>query len=203
MEYTLISLLGYLLGCSNMAYYLAKMKHVDIRRKGSGNLGTSNATILLGWGAGIIVCLHDIGKSLLAVFLAKLLFPDVQYAGAAAGVACVLGHIFPFWLGFKGGKGFASYLGMAMALNWKMALAVIALVIVITLVFDYLALGTMATILVVPVWCGIETGDLIFALILCIGTVVIFLKHWENFGRMRNGTEIGLRSTAKGEHKIK
>lgn len=186
-----------------MAYYIAKLKKVDIRQSGSGNLGTCNATIVLGWLAGITVGLHDIGKSLLAVLLAKLLFPELQYAGAAAGVACVLGHIFPFWLGFKGGKGFAPYVGMALALNWKMALVVIAMIVVITLVFDYLALGTMATIVVVPVWCGIETGDLLLALILCVGTVVIFLKHWENFGRMLNGTEIGLRSTAKGEHKVK
>ena len=105
MAYFLAIGLGYLLGCSNMAYWLSRIKNVDIRKNGSGNLGASNATVLLGWGAGVIVALHDIGKAVLAVILTKLLFPEAEYAAAAAGVACVLGHIFPFYLKFKGGKG--------------------------------------------------------------------------------------------------
>lgn len=73
--------------------------------------------ILMGWKAGIIVGAHDIGNPALAVILARVLFPELEYAAAAAGVASVLGHIFPFYLKFKGGKGFTSYLGMTLALN--------------------------------------------------------------------------------------
>ena len=120
-----------------------------------------------------------------------------------AGVACVLGHIFPFYLQFKGGKGFAPYLGMALALNWKMALVVMAAVLVITLVTDYLVLGTFTTIAAVPVWLGISNQSIVLALILLVATAVILYKHKENIERLRNGTEIGLRSTAKGEHKVK
>ena len=203
MDYVLIVLLAYILGSSNMAFYLAKLKKVDIRSSGSGNLGTSNATILLGWGSGVAVGAHDIGKGVLAVVLAKLFFPELEYAGAAAGVACVLGHIFPFYLKFKGGKGFAPYIGMTLAMSWKFALVVIALIIGITLITDYLVLGTFTTITIVPVWMGIASQNYILALILLIATTVIFIKHRENFTRLRNGTEIGLRSTAKGEHKVK
>ena len=105
MNYLLAVILGYLLGCSSMAYYIGKIQKTDIRTAGSGNLGASNTTVLFGWGAGVAVALHDIGKAILAVLAAKWLFPGLEYAGAAAGVACVLGHIFPFYLGFRGGKG--------------------------------------------------------------------------------------------------
>ena len=112
MQYLIAVLLGYILGSSNMAFYIAKGKKADLTAAGSGNLGASNATILLGWKAGILVGIHDIGKAALAVILARLLFPEAEYIGAAAGIAGVLGHIFPFWLKFKGGKGFASFVGM-------------------------------------------------------------------------------------------
>lgn len=202
MGYIIIILAAYLLGSSNMAFYLSKLKNVDMRGNGSGNLGTSNAAILLGWPSAITVGIHDIGKALLAVILAKLLFPDLEFAGAAAGVASVLGHIFPFYLKFKGGKGFAPYLGMVLGLSWKFALVILALVVLITLITDYISLGTFTTVTVVPVWMGLSSQNWILPLILLIATAVIFYKHRENFTRLRNGTEIGLRSTAKGEHKV-
>ena len=111
MEYLLTILGGYLLGCSNMALYLSVIKKVDIRAGGSGNLGASNAVILMGWGAGVLTAVHDIGKAILAVIAARMIFPELEHIGAVAGVSCVLGHIYPFYLKFKGGKGFASYLG--------------------------------------------------------------------------------------------
>ena len=138
MKYILVVALGYLLGCSNMAKYIAAMKKVDLSAGGSGNPGASNAVILMGWGAGVLVAIHDIGKAALAVILARLMFPGAPLIGAAAGVAAVLGHIYPFWMKFKGGKGFASYLGMTIALNWKFAIVVLLLVAVVTLITDYI-----------------------------------------------------------------
>lgn len=203
MGYVLTILMAYLLGCSNMAVYIAKVKKVDLRRSGSGNPGTSNAAILMGWPAGILVGAHDIGKAYLAVLLAKLLFPGLYGIAEVAGIACVLGHIFPFYLKFKGGKGFASYLGMTLALNWKFALVVLAAVVLLTLVTDYLVIGTFTTIVAVPVYVGITSRSWLLAAILCVGTAVIFFKHRENILRLIKGTEIGLRSTAKGEHRLK
>lgn len=203
MAYFLAALMGYLLGCSNMAYWLGLIKKVDIRGNGSGNLGASNATVLLGWGAGVIVAVHDIGKAVLAVLLAKLLLPEVEYAGAAAGVSCVLGHIYPFYLKFKGGKGLASFLGMVAMLNWKVGIAVALLLVVITLVTDFIALGTISVSVASPVGIFLATGSIVVPLILCIATVVMIFKHVENVQRILNHTEIGLRSTAKGEKRIK
>ena len=203
MEYLVSIGLGYLLGCSNMAYWLGRIKKVDIRSNGSGNLGASNATVLLGWGAGVIVALHDIGKAVLAVVLAKLLFPGVEYVGAAAGVAAVLGHIFPFYLKFKGGKGLASFWGLILALNWKVALAMGLLGILITVVTDFISLAALTISITAPLGIWLVTGGTVVPLILCVATAVMIFKHIENIQRILNRTEIGLRSTAKGEKRIK
>jgi glycerol-3-phosphate acyltransferase PlsY len=203
MGYLLAVLAGYLLGCSNMAYYVGKAKHVDLTKAGSGNLGASNATTLLGWGAGVLVGAHDIGKAAMAVFLAQLLLPELPYVGAAAGVACVLGHIFPFYLKFKGGKGLASFIGMSLILNWQVTLVALVLLVLITVATQYIALGTLAVSLTVPVGIGIATHSLWVPLILAIATVVIFCKHTDNMARIREGTEIKLLSTVKGENRVK
>ena len=203
MGYLILILGAYLLGSSNLALYLFKWKKVDARNNGRGNLGASNATVLLGWSAGIAVAIHDIGKAAVSVILARILFPNLEYAGAAAGVACVLGHIFPFYLKFRGGKGFASYLGMTLALNWKFAIVILVLVGVAMVVTDYIVAGTTLTILSTPDYMGIITHNLVLALILCIATAVIIYKHRDNYVRIWNGTEIGLRSAAKGEHRVK
>ena len=178
------------------------MKNVDLRAGGSGNLGASNATALLGWSAGILVALHDIGKAALAVYLATRFFPDLAYTGAVAGVACILGHIFPFHLKFKGGKGFASYVGMTLALKWKFALIIVVLIVVVILITDYMVAGTTMTILVVPVYFGIAEHNLILALILCVATGVIIYKHRMNYVRIYNGTEMSLRGGMKGKYRL-
>lgn len=194
MGYVIVILVAYLMGCSNMALYLAKLKKQDLRSGGTGNLGASNATLMMGLGAGVAVGAHDIGKSALAVILAELIFPELPAIGAVAGVASVLGHIFPFYLKFKGGKGFASFIGMSVALNWKIALVVLALMLIVALITDYLVAGTVTTIVLVPVSLGFITQSVLVPMIVLIATAVIAFKHRENFVRMYNGTEIGLKS---------
>ena len=203
MAYAIACIVGYLLGCSNMAFYLAKAKDIDLASKGSGNPGTSNAVILMGWRAGILVGIHDIGKALLAVNLARWLFPEVDGIAAIAGTACVLGHIFPVFMRFKGGKGFASYIGMALALNWKFALIILAAVVLFTIVFDYIVIGTTLTVVSLPVYLFFASAGLIAVLAVCLATVVIIAKHRKNYVQIWNGTEIGLRSALKGEHRVK
>ena len=202
MHYIISILLGYLLGCSNMALYLSKLNGVDIRKGGSGNLGASNVTMQLGWLAGVLTAVHDIGKAVLAVVLARMLFPGVEYVGALAGAASVLGHMFPFYLKFKGGKGFASYLGVILALNWKFALVILILVAVVTIITDYIVAGTTLTILASPVYLGI-TGGWMVALILGVATAVILYKHRMNYVRIFKGTEPGLRGAVRGDDRVK
>ena len=199
MGYVIASLLGYVLGCSNLAYYISRARKYDIRQSGTGNLGASNATVLFGWKAGVAVAVHDAGKALLAVLLAKLLFPDLEYAGAAAGVAAVLGHNFPFYLNFKGGKGTASFVGLTLALNWKLALAILVILVLATIITDYIVIGTFSIIVTVPAYMGIFAHNLVLMAIVCIASFAIFFKHWENIGRLIRKEEIGLRSTIRGD----
>ena len=199
MGYLFAIILGYLLGCSNLAFYISKAAKKDIRKDGTGNLGASNATILFGWRAGVAVVVHDAGKALLAVVLAGMLFPDLEYAGAAAGVAAVLGHVFPFYLNFRGGKGTASFVGMTLALNWRLAVAALVILVLATLITDYLVIGTFSTIAVVPVWLGLFQQDSVLMAIVCVASFTILWKHRENIGRMLRKEEIGLRSTLRGE----
>ena len=203
MKYLFAALIGYVMGCSNLTFFLGKARGIDARKHGSGNLGASNAAVLMGWGAAVAVALHDGGKAALAVWLCQFLFPDLEHVGAVAGIASVMGHIFPFYLGFKGGKGLASYVGMTIALDWRVAVGTFLLGVVITVVSDYIALATISVATLVPIILGFLTKSWELTLILLIGTVVMYFKHIENIKRIRNGTEIGLRSTAKGENRIK
>lgn len=200
--YFFVAIFSYLIGTSNLAFYISKVKKVSMRDGGSGNLGASNAMILMGWKAGIAVGVHDIGKAVLAVLFAKLLLPELYLAGAVAGCACVLGHIFPFYLKFKGGKGFASYIGMIAALNWKAAIIIVLLIIAITLITDYIVLATMTSITLFPVFTFFQVG-IIGALIISVSSVVIAVKHRKNIVRIINGTEIGLRKASKGDYRSK
>ena len=203
MAYLVACVVGYLLGCSNLAFYLAKAKGVDLSANGSGNPGASNATILMGWKAGVAVGVHDIGKALLAVILTRLIFPQTPDIAEIAGAACVLGHMFPFYLKFRGGKGFASYIGMMVALNWQFALIVLAAVVLVTVIFDYLVIGTTLTVVSLPIFLIWVSTGWIAVLAVCIASGVILFKHRMNYVRIWNKTEIGLRSTLKGEHRIK
>ena len=203
MGYLIVILAAYLMGSSNMAYYLSRAKQVDIRKNGSGNLGASNATVLFGWGAGVLVAVHDIGKAFLAVLLAKWLLPPLAYAGVVAGVACVLGHIFPFYLNFKGGKGLASFIGMMAALSWKAALVLVVLLVAVTLLTDFIALGTISVSLAGPAALWFVGYSMMPVLILSIATLVMVFKHRDNIVRIRNKQEIGLLSTIKGENRVK
>jgi glycerol-3-phosphate acyltransferase PlsY len=191
LKYILIVVIGYLFGTSNMAWYIAKLKHVDLRAGGSGNLGASNATILLGKGAGALTFLHDALKVIVAALACSLLFP-VQYAGLLAAAAGVVGHIFPFYLKFKGGKGFASFIGMSFIIDWQFGLIMIVALVIVAIIADWIVAGTFLHIVATPiyVWC---TSHWIGALIVIVPSVLIFIKHIENIKRKHRGEEFSLR----------
>jgi glycerol-3-phosphate acyltransferase PlsY len=118
-------------------------------------------------------------------------------------VACVLGHIYPFYLNFKGGKGLASLVGVAIALDWRVALAVFVLLVAVTLITDFIALGTISVSIATPLGLWLTTHNWMVPLILGVATVVMIFKHMDNIKRICNKTEIGLLSTIKGENRVK
>ena len=198
MEYAVCVLAGYFLGCFNTAHLLARLRGVDIRSQGSRNPGASNVTVTMGWRFGVVVALVDIFKAVTAVSLCRWWFPGDPLVMAVAGACCILGHIFPFYLGFRGGKGFASYIGMALAMNLKIALVLILAAALITILTNYIALATLFTAAVFPLWAWFSYQDLAIAALLAALGAVIFWKHRENLRRIRAGEEIGLRKAPLG-----
>lgn len=188
-------IIGYLLGCFNPAYMIAKIKGVDILAHGSHNPGASNATITMGWKVGVFVGACDILKAFLSVMIIRLLFPDQPIAEAIAGVSCVLGHIFPVFFKFRGGKGFASFLGMVLAIDWRFFIGIGIAIILITVITDYIAIATLTTVVVEPILVAVFKAQYIVMAIICIASLVIIYKHRENVVKIANGKEIGLRKT--------
>ncbi len=191
-EYLLTAVIGYTLGCFNTAYFISMAKGFDIRDTGTGNAGASNIKLALGWRFGVITAILDILKAALAVFICAHLFPGNDIIPFLAGAAAVIGHIFPIYLHFRGGKGYASYFGMILAINWKLALALAVLGILVTLISNYIALATLSTTIVTPVyyfWLHVSNPIMIILLTLM---AIMFYKHRENLIRIYRHEEVGL-----------
>ncbi len=182
-------IIGYLLGCFNLAFIISKVKKVDLQNTGSKNLGASNTFITVGKGLGFLVGACDIFKCTLVVILVRVLFPDIDYLPYIAGVACVLGHMFPFYLKFKGGKGFASFLGMALGIHWKYFIVIGICIILITLITKYIVLATMATVISYPIFLVFDTSNWIIVTMVAILSVIIIMKHYKNLIRIAKGEE--------------
>ncbi len=200
--YLISAFIGYLLGSLNLAYLLGKSKGFDIREYGSNNAGTSNATITMGLKAGVLVGLHDILKSCIAVLIVTWLFPNLAGAGAIAGAMAVFGHIFSIFLDFRGGKGFAPFLGVVLAFDWKFFLALLVIIILVSLITDYIVMGTFTTIIVFPIYLYLEGVELNTLIPIVIASLIIFLKHFENIKKIFKGEEIGVRSAFSKKNKI-
>lgn len=190
----LCALMGYLLGCINPAYLIARVRGFDIRSRGSGNAGASNAVITMGKGVGIFSALFDILKASLAVFLAARFFPKlvvggVVIAGELAGVSCMMGHMFPVFMGFRGGKGLACLGGLILADDWRLFLGLLVVTLLVVLIADYICIAPLAITVVYPLLRGLTTGSLATALILCVAIPPVWSKHIVNIKRIVNGTE--------------
>ena len=198
MNYILSILIGYLLGCFQTSYIMGRLlKKTDIRDHGTSNAGASNATIVFGWKFGVTTALVDIGKTIIAVALVGLLFNDDIILKYLAGTFCIVGHIFPFYLGFKGGKGFASYIGLILAFDWKTGLIMMGLCLLITILTDYIAISTLFAAVSYPLY-NLYTGQHISIItMLLILLLIMTYKHKNNIVKIRNGSEKGLRQVIR------
>ena len=203
MKYVFCILTCYFIGAINPSYIIAKLRGFDIREKGSKNAGASNALIMFGKAVGVLCALFDIAKAAIAVWLCGKLFPGLEYSFAVAGVSCILGHIFPFYMNFRGGKGLACLGGTILAFDWRVFLIMFACAIVVALVTKYICFVPLTASVVFPVVYGIMKSDLWGALILCIVIPVMIYKHRENLARIKNGTELRLSFLWNKEKELK
>ena len=199
-------LVGYVFGNFQSAYFYGKLVGTDIRQYGSGNLGTTNALRVLGPKAGAIVLFGDILKTVLAVLITSLLFGKGEYAElkfllkyyTALGV--IIGHDFPVWLKFKGGKGIACTAGLILSIHWSLTLVGILLFFPEFFIFHYVSVGSLLVNVGFFIWTIIAGQMGIFgaipgnnlAEIYVIAFVIAFLaffQHRSNIKRLLEGTE--------------
>ncbi len=186
-------LIGYILGSINPSYIIGRIKGFDIRRRGSGNAGASNALIVMGKWVAIVSAVFDIAKAYFSYRFCQQFLPFViaenNVSGAVAGSACIVGHILPVFMKFKGGKGLACLGGVILAFNTKVFLAILAVELIIVLIVDYICIVPTTAVIIFPVIYGAVTTRWISAAIFFIPAVLIILRHIENFKRIRNGSE--------------
>ena len=197
MKSFLCLVMGYVLGSWNPAARIARKKQVDLRARGTGNLGASNATLVLGKKYGALVMVLDIFKAYFASRLAKWVFPKMVISGLLAGFGSVVGHVYPFHMKFKGGKGLAAFGGMVLAYSPAMFLALLTLTFVMMLIVDHSYIMPISAGILFPVIAGAGSRDLgVFLVALAAGMLVV-VKHWSNIGKAKRGEEQGMRDTFK------
>ena len=190
MKYVFCIIIGYLIGAINPSYIIAKLRGFDIREKGSKNAGASNALILFGKVLGVGCALFDIAKAAFAIWLCTKLFSELAYSFAVTGVACILGHVFPFYMKFRGGKGLACLGGMILAFEWRVFLVMLAIEIVVAFVTDYICFVPMTASAIFPFVYLIMRRDVPGALIIALILPLMLYKHKENLKRIKQKTEM-------------
>lgn len=202
MERLICVAIGYLFGLFQTGYIYGMINHVDIRKHGSGNAGTTNALRTLGWKAGAITFIGDCLKCVLAVLLVRFIFADssrIELLAIYAGLGAVLGHNFPFYLNFKGGKGIASTVGLILAVNPVMFLIVAIVFIAIVWFTQYVSLGSIVIMVLFVIQVviygqmdgfSLTGGELyeFYAIAIVLAALAIW-RHRANIKRLATGTE--------------
>ena len=186
--------LGYFLGSIPFGLLLAKFGGAgDIRSIGSGNIGATNVLRTGRKGLAAATLLLDLAKGAVAVCIARIVSPDDM---ALAGAAAVIGHLYPVWLRFRGGKGVATLMGVALALDWRIGLVYAAVWTGVLLVSRRSSVGGLLAAASVPVAALLFDRPELVPLALALALLVIW-RHRDNIGRLINGTEPRIGSSTK------
>ncbi|HWL57221.1 MAG TPA: glycerol-3-phosphate 1-O-acyltransferase PlsY [Paracoccus sp. (in: a-proteobacteria)] len=187
MTLILWTAIGYLLGSIPFGLVIARALGLgDLRKIGSGNIGATNVLRTGNKPAALATLLLDSGKGAIAVLLARWLAgPE---AALLAGAAAFLGHLFPVWLGFKGGKGVATFLGTVLALDWRLGLAACAIWLVTALLLRISSLSALVAAALTP-FLAIWLDGARMAAVTAFMAVLIFLRHRANIARIIAGSE--------------
>ena len=186
MDYLVVSIASYLMGSIPFGLILTKIfLNKDIREIGSGNIGATNALRTGNKLIGYSTLIFDIAKAVVPVIYVKINYPDLIYL---ASLCAFLGHVFPVWLKFKGGKGVATYVGILFSINILLGLIFVASWGIIFLLFRYSSLSSIIGSMSVPAYILI-TGQINNAIFFAIMFILIFFTHRENIKRLKNKEE--------------
>jgi len=186
MDFLVIGIASYLMGSIPFGLILTKLfLNKDIREIGSGNIGATNALRTGNKLIGYSTLIFDIAKAIIPVIYVKFNYPDLIYI---ASLCAFLGHVFPIWLKFKGGKGVATYVGILFSINIILGLVFVSSWVFIFLLTKYSSLSSIIASLLVPIYILI-TGQINDAIFFAIMFILIFFTHRENIKRLKNKEE--------------
>ena len=191
------SAIGYFIGCIQPSYFIGKMRGVDIREQGSGNAGAANTTLSFGWALGLSTGVFDVLKATLCVVLTAHLYdsPGFSVLPFLSGTMAVMGHNYPFYMGFDGGKGTASVIGVVLGFDPMWGFIMVGVIILSTIISNYLVVGVMNIYLVLmclSLFKYTDPGVLYISIFLLVLSIY---KHRMNFVRIKNKTETTFRSS--------
>lgn len=205
MERIICVLIGYMFGLFQTGYIYGKIHHMDIRKQGSGNAGTTNALRTMGWKAGAVTFLGDCFKCVFAIVAVHIIFGNshgeiLPLLSMYAGMGAILGHNFPFYMNFKGGKGIAATAGLLLSTtNWYMVLICLAAFLIMVGITRYVSVGSLVVVVIYffeILYLG-QSGALgmesryvheLYGIVIFL-TLLAFYKHRANIKRLLNGTE--------------
>ena len=194
----LLLAIGYLLGAIPSGYLAGRwLKGIDLRECGSGSTGATNVLRNVGKGPALGVFLVDVGKGALAVLLAKSVGLN-DWLQVLTGLAALAGHIWPVWLGWKGGKAVATGLGMFLGLAWPVGLACFGLFMAVISIFRIVSLSSVVAAVGLPLLMLISGGSSAYVMVALVASLMVLWRHRSNIERLLAGTEPKIGQKAKG-----
>ena len=189
MDKIILVVVAYLMGSIPFGYLIVRGKGAgDIRQTGSGGTGATNVSRRAGKAAGVLTLLLDAAKGCVAVLIAKAFGGD-DWVIAAAAIAALVGHIFPVWLGFRGGKGVATGVGIFLVLAPIALLCAGVVFVAIVVLTRYVSLGSMTAAVLIPVLVWLQSDSQTLLVAAVAGAVLIVFAHRGNIQRLASGTE--------------
>lgn len=194
MEVFLSLILGYAMGCLNPAAWIGKKNHIDLKQAGTGNLGATNTTMVLGRKAGAFVLVFDVAKSFLAARLARWLLPQLAVSGLLASIGVILGHCFPITMHFSGGKGLAAFGGMMLAYNPVVFVIVVLSGIGIMVLLDIGVAAPLLGTVMFPALTFLFSHDVPSTVCAVIASVIILYTHLDNVNKTRAHSDVKVKN---------
>lgn len=188
-SFALLFALAFVLGSVPVGQIIARIKGIDLRKVGSGNIGATNVLRAMGKAPAILTLLGDVIKGVAAVAAGKYVFPGEPAMVGIIGLAVIAGHIFSIFLGFKGGKGVATGFGVILVYSPKVALITLVIWLAVAFITRYSSLGAIAAVLLLPVNLYIFDFTREKLIISVMITLLLMIRHLDNIGRLIKGTE--------------
>ncbi len=199
MKIILCIVFGYLIGTLSPSALVSKVKNKNLRENGTGNLGATNVMLNFGKSYGVFVMLFDIFKAFITIKLTAHIFPNDQLIPLIAGTAVVVGHIFPFYMKFKGGKGLAAYGGMVLAYYPFAFLILLILGLILMLTLNYAVFIPASAAVLFPVFVGLHTASIPAVIAAITSGAILIYAHIDNLHAAFLGTAPKVRDYLKND----